>query len=251
MTISPLPSKTLLLDLDGTLLDADPWPLRLDFVLNMVRELKKVTGSSIKAYSTLKRIRDAVLTTPKHRDKAFLPLLQRAMQAYHETTGRSPTEIITLTETVFPRLERRFKPIPGAIELVQWLRGKANLILATNPVWSKTIIAHRMRWAGIDPDWFCEITSANDYHHHKPHVEYYAEILSRQNLIPARCMHVGNDWTQDTAAMKLGIQVYILDFSKKAARKQIKPSQPRSDGILTGSVGNLKAVLETWLSQHP
>lgn len=248
-------SQTILLDLDGTLLDADDWALRMDFVYLMLKHLRRITGSSLKAYAALRSTRDALLARPRHRDKAFLPLLQRAMQAYHESTGRSPQEILSITEEVFPQLKRRFRARAGALDFVLGLRKRSPetpLILATNPVWSRTIIEHRMRWAGLDPAWFVGITSGEDFHHSKPHVEYYGEIVHRYDLVPARCFHVGNDWKMDLAAARLGMQVFILESK---SRRSSKPSsgltRSQQELVHSGTFEDLKPILDAWLRPHP
>ncbi len=96
-------------------------------------------------------------------------------------------------------------------ELISWLKAQnINLILATNPVFPRIATLQRIRWAGLEPQDFQWITTYENTSFCKPNPDYYREILKNCNLQPEQCIMVGNDTTEDLAAAKLGIPVFLL-----------------------------------------
>ena len=84
------------------------------------------------------------------------------------------------------------------------------LILATNPLFPKDAINHRISWAGFSPDFFDYITYFENNHYCKPQLKYYEEILKDINKKPEECLMVGNDVQEDLIAGKLGIKTYLI-----------------------------------------
>ena len=68
----------------------------------------------------------------------------------------------------------------------------------------------RIRWAGLDAADFALITTYENATHCKPNPAYYAEILRKTGKRPQECLMVGNDATEDTAALEQGIGVYLV-----------------------------------------
>ncbi|MFX1508652.1 MAG: HAD family hydrolase, partial [Promethearchaeota archaeon] len=61
-----------------------------------------------------------------------------------------------------------------------------------------------------------EITSAEDYHFAKPHIEYYEELLERINKKPSECMIIGDDPINDMVAGKIGIKTFLIKSNGRA-----------------------------------
>ena len=83
-------------------------------------------------------------------------------------------------------------------------------VLATNPIFPRAATQARARWAGLNLDDFELYTTYEDYSHCKPNPLYFQEVLDKLGLTPEECLMVGNDAEEDTAAAKLGIQVFLL-----------------------------------------
>ena len=83
-------------------------------------------------------------------------------------------------------------------------------MLASNPVFPMTAQKKRMLWAGIDPDDFVLITSYENSHYCKPNPLYYKEIAEKIGVHPSDCLMVGNDTTEDAAAMLTGTDFFLL-----------------------------------------
>lgn len=242
MPPSPPHEKTLWIDLDGTLLNAHTFALNIHFIFEMTRALRPLTGSWWSALRTLGSVTHSLFDlTPTD-----VPLLTRAKQVYQARTGRSANELVAATEEVFTKLRRHFYPAPGAQEFILWASQRASLVLATNPMWSRNIIELRLRWAGIDPGLFFEISTAETYRHRKPQLEYYQEILDRTHGQPRRCFHIGNEWKQDGTATRLGVPVFIVNASPRVRSVRDLPA-----GSGSGTFEDLKQVLEKWLKTSP
>ena len=60
------------------------------------------------------------------------------------------------------------------------------------------------------PEEFELVTTYENIGLSKPNPAYYAEILARLGVQPEDCLMVGNDVTEDGAAMKIGLNVFFL-----------------------------------------
>ena len=84
------------------------------------------------------------------------------------------------------------------------------IILASNPIFPLTAQKKRMEWAGLDTEDFSYITSYENSHYCKPNPDYYREILSVTGCPAEDCLMVGNDANEDMAAADAGIRVFLL-----------------------------------------
>lgn len=84
------------------------------------------------------------------------------------------------------------------------------LVVATNPLFPRKAIHHRIGWAGLDLKDFIYITSYEDNHYCKPQLHFYKEVLDVIGEKPEQCMMVGNDVQEDLVAQKLGMQTFLI-----------------------------------------
>ncbi len=100
---------------------------------------------------------------------------------------------------------------PMANQVVKFLKDKGiTLILATNPVFPAVATNSRIRWAGLDCEDFALVTTYENSHFCKPNIKYYEEILDKMGLDPKECLMVGNDVAEDMIASNLGMEVYLV-----------------------------------------
>ena len=100
---------------------------------------------------------------------------------------------------------------PQAAGLVARLKAAGyRVILATNPIFPAVATESRIRWAGLAPEDFELYTTYENACRCKPNPDYYRDILSSMALEASECLMVGNDATEDTAAEFAGIQVFLL-----------------------------------------
>ncbi len=100
---------------------------------------------------------------------------------------------------------------PLANEIIRALKEKGvRVILATNPLFPIFAQKHRLNWAGVDPEAFDYISSYENSHYCKPNPAYFKELTDVLHLDPKECVMVGNDAQEDGAAKKAGIELFLL-----------------------------------------
>ena len=115
---------------------------------------------------------------------------------------------------VFPTLESLTSKRPEARPFLDKLGQRdLDLVIATNPLFPRLAVDERLRWAGTPSQEisFSIVTSYEQCHFAKPHIEYYAEILGRLGLAPQDAVMIGNDPPADLApARLLGMPTFHL-----------------------------------------
>ncbi len=100
---------------------------------------------------------------------------------------------------------------PKAGETVKKLKDMGfNLILATNSIFPAVATESRIRWAGLNPSDFEFYTTYENSKFCKPNIDYYKEILAKSGCLPENCLMVGNDVREDMAAKKLVMKVFLI-----------------------------------------
>lgn len=82
--------------------------------------------------------------------------------------------------------------------------------LATNPIFPAVATESRIRWTGLAPEDFVLYTSYENTRFCKPNPAYYSDLLIRLGCAPEECLMVGNDVEEDMIARTLGIDVFLL-----------------------------------------
>jgi FMN phosphatase YigB (HAD superfamily) len=235
--------KRLLIDLDGTLTASPEIPLAVRFTWKTVSRLRRFGGwtRALKALAAVKRAME------RHPDGDGTPSnsIRAARALAHELriSEKEALELLSLNATEFLLSERnQFKPVPGALDFLDWARPRYPLTLATNPVWLRPEVELRVRWGGVDPSIFDQITTADQMVACKPHAAYYQQVLSfYPGITPSDTIMIGNDPVTDLAAARIGIPVFLL--SNRSTPQKLNVPGLKAPAW-TGNYGALK----TWLS---
>ena len=100
---------------------------------------------------------------------------------------------------------------PMAEQIVRSLKDRGyRVVLATNPLFPAIATQNRIRWAGLQPEDFEYITTYENSHYCKPNTDYYREILEQLHLRPEESLMVGNDVGEDMIIQQLGMKVFLL-----------------------------------------
>ncbi|MBQ8834922.1 MAG: HAD family hydrolase [Oscillospiraceae bacterium] len=100
---------------------------------------------------------------------------------------------------------------PMAAEAVKAIKAMGyHVALATNPLFPAIATHSRTKWAGLNPEDFDLITTYENSYHCKPNPDYYRDILATLNLKPEECVMVGNDASEDMVPAALGMKVFLL-----------------------------------------
>ncbi len=98
----------------------------------------------------------------------------------------------------FPRLRKYTARRPEARDIVQQAFDRGyDVAIATNPLFPRQAILHRLEWAGVIDFPYALITSYEDMHFTKPHAAYYQEIADCIGHAPEACLMVGDDVEND------------------------------------------------------
>jgi FMN phosphatase YigB (HAD superfamily) len=208
---------TLLLDLDGTLLDSNMDALIPAYFQKLAAHLAPhIPPESLLKYLMLGTRQMMASEDPAHTlrevfNENFYPFLsvdRDAVQAFIEQ----------FYNDVFPTLSALTKPIPGAVEFIEWAFAAGHrVVIATSPFFPRKATLHRLRWAGLPPEKypFELVSSYENFHFTKPHPAYFAEVLGQLGWPDGPILMVGNDVEQDLIpAAALGLATYhSLDTS--------------------------------------
>lgn len=220
--------RTLLFDLDGTLLPLD---------VNMFRE---EYFSSISGYCSH-------LVEPR----AFNHMLLKATSIMIKNDGTTTNEELFMRhflpglnlkkETLYPVLENyytyeftKLRKCVKKTELPRLIIEEAltkgwRIVLATNPLFPLIAIEERMRWAEIAHFPWTYISSYENSRACKPNLFYYQELVEKLSLRPGDCWMVGNDRDEDMVAGKLGFNTFLVtDYLLGEGKDMPKPREQGS-----------------------
>ncbi|GAB6181996.1 HAD family hydrolase [Desulfotomaculum defluvii] len=202
--------KTILFDLDGTLL---PMDLNI-FLTNYFGRLTQACSHLLDPkllYRNLWASTEAMI-----RDNCANKTNQEVfMEDFIPRFDLSADDIMPLFDqfytSKFTELIQCTTPTSLSRQICQELVAKGyQLVLATNPIFPDVATAHRMRWAGIEDIPWALVTTYENSHYCKPNPNYYREILHRIGAKAEETLMVGNDVKEDLVAGKLGIDTYLV-----------------------------------------
>lgn len=203
--------KAILFDLDGTLL-----PMHTDeFVQTYIKELAKQVAHIVdpkqfvnalwKGTEAMIKSVDSTITNEKIFEETFLNLLSIEREKIWPTLD-------DFYENVFPSFSYLCKPTPTARKVVEEAMNQGFIVVvATNPVFPKVAIDHRLKWAGIIDLPFEHVTVYENSTFTKPHAQYYESICEKINVDSENCIMVGNDMQEDMVASKIGMKTFLVE----------------------------------------
>ena len=203
--------KTILFDLDGTLL---PMPDQEIFLKAYMKGLAAKVAPY--GYEPRKLIDTVLMGTgmvmknngEETNEKVF-------WRAFCGVFGEQALDHLPVFEDFyrneFQQVSRTCGCDARAAKLIAALKEKGyRLVLATNPLFPAVATNSRIRWAGLNPEDFELVTTYENASFCKPNPQYYAQIVEKLGLDPAQCLMVGNDVGEDMIAEKLGMRTFLL-----------------------------------------
>lgn len=228
---------TLLLDLDETLLENKDQIFIPAYFELLSRHLSGIVPKE-RMLSSLIAGTEAMLES---KDPRF-HLKEAFDRVFYPRVGHSQDDLLPSTEDFyaneFSELKTLTKTKQGSRDLIEYARrSDLEIVIATNPLYPKTAVDQRLDWAGIPTSQveYALITSYENAHFAKPHLEYYAEILAKLGRNPHDAVMIGNDDADDIEpARALGIATFKIS--------EDSPEAPQA--------GKLSKALE-WLISTP
>ncbi|HOA81159.1 MAG TPA: HAD family hydrolase [Defluviitaleaceae bacterium] len=202
--------NTVLFDLDGTLL-----PIDMDSFMSIY------FGEMGKIFMDIVDPKELISNVWKATEEMMNNNEQRTneevfMEAFEKHMGRDISIFKERLESFYDEEFMKVKEATGDAPLmrkaVNLLKDKGyDMVVATNPLFPKKAILHRIRWAGFEPNDFKYITSYEESCYCKPNIKFYEEVLKNINKSPKECIMVGNDEKEDLVAGKLGIKTFLIE----------------------------------------
>ncbi len=200
----------VLFDIDGTLLKTSFNTLMQEYFQRIASRFAKHIEPKI----FLKELNAATDVMIRNLDPLRLNL-DVFVDHFFGVTGLDPTlwaEFSAFYREEFPQLAHLAEADQLAPKVVQTaFELEYKVVIATNPVFPLSAIRERLRWAGVDHFPYHLITAGENMHFCKPHVEYYREIADKIVVDPKDCIMVGDDYENDGAASKCGMETFILE----------------------------------------
>jgi len=253
--------RAVLLDLDDTLLRNDMAGFLPTYLHSLGEALADLVDPGRLAAEVMAGTRDMLVNQDPRRTLAdcfaarFYPAL-----GWNEPDMRPRLQDYYMR--VFPQLQALTTPMSGAVELVEALQQAGlELAIATNPLFPRLAVEHRLAWAGLPVDRysFGLVSSYEELHFAKPHREYYTELLGRLGVRAHEAAMIGNEFDNDIQpALELGMAAYHISDSPRVSGGPLEgvlawlrdPDQAgdpaaahRPEAILAQMRGHLSALL--------
>lgn len=203
--------KTVLFDLDGTLLPMDQNVFVGDYFGLLARRFAPL---GYEPQEFIKNVWGGVAAMvrnngPRSNEEAFWEFFGNAYGS--EKVARDLEIFEDFYRTEFATAKRSCGFNPLAAETVHKLQAAGlEVALATNPIFPDIATRQRIDWAGLTPDEFMLYTTYENCTASKPNPAYYRDLLARLGRAPEECLMVGNDVAEDMVAATLGMQVFLL-----------------------------------------
>lgn len=202
--------KTILFDLDGTLLPMDQDKFVKSYLGRMA---KKMAPHGYEADTLVKSIWKG--TGAMVMNDGSVTNAEAFWNVFSKLMGRDARVDEPLFEEYY---QNEFQGVkddcgfdPRANQAIQEIKALGyHVALATNPLFPTIATYSRAKWAGLNPEDFDLITTYETSRHCKPNPEYYRDVLGTLNLKAEECVMVGNDVGEDMIAEKLGMKVFLL-----------------------------------------
>ncbi|MBO5938310.1 MAG: HAD family hydrolase [Clostridia bacterium] len=203
--------QAVLFDLDGTLLPMDfdeftrgYFSLLATAVAPLGYEKSKMIGSMWQGVAAMTKN-----CGPRKNDEVF-------WEVFSELEGKQAYDHIPLFDTFyeneFHQAKALTQPTPNAKVAVDAARACAErVVLATNPLFPAVAVRSRLAWAGLSENDFDLVTHYSNSTSSKPNPRYFEEIAEKLDLMPSRCLMVGNNADEDILpAQAAGFDTFLL-----------------------------------------
>lgn len=202
--------KTVLFDLDGTLLPMDLEKFIEAYFGGLVKKLvphgyePKLLINGIGAGIKAMVANDGSVTNEEVFWKSFSAIVGESVREDEEI-------FLDFYKNEFQKVKHSCGYEEASRKVIDSLKERGmRIVLATNPLFPSIATESRMRWAGLAPDDFELYTTYENSSFCKPNPKYYEEILGKLGVSAEECLMVGNDVTEDMIAETLGMKVFLL-----------------------------------------
>lgn len=202
--------KTVLFDLDGTLL-----PMDLDAFTHIYFKNLAIKAAPLgyEPETLIKNILAGIVAMVKNdgsitNEQAFWDCF---CSIYGKDAIKHKPIFNEFYLNEFCKAKKACSSTEKAAEIIALLKEKGiPCVLATNPIFPRVATESRIKWAELDKNDFLLYTTYENSHYCKPNPDYYIEIINNLGVSAEDCLMVGNDVDDDMVAEKLGMKVFLL-----------------------------------------
>lgn len=230
----------LLLDLDDTLLNSNIEALIPVYFQKLTAHLsdqlpqERLLMELVRGTRTMYASADPLKTLEQVFSDTFYPPLGATREAL-------AAQIDDFYERIFPELQPLTSPRADAQEFVAWAFAQGfDVSVATDPLFPRKAILHRLRWADLAPEWtpFSLVSDFETFHFAKVSQSYYPEFLLRLGWAAEPVVMIGDSLERDIfPARQAGLPAFWLRAEGQSA--------PEAEGIPQGTFADLRRWLET------
>ncbi|MBS4536918.1 HAD family hydrolase [Clostridium sp. D2Q-11] len=203
--------KAILFDLDGTLLPMDMDEFMNGYFKELTGEINYDVSPEIFKRYIWQSTMDMITSIEKEKTNQDV-FFESFSKLINDDIVNYKNQFNSFYKEHFPNLKQYTKPDPIVKDIIEFLKEKnVKMVVATNPVFPREAIEHRIDWAGLNTENFDLITSYENMHFTKPNSEYYKEILDKIGIDKENAIMVGNDMDEDIVASKIGLQTFYID----------------------------------------
>ena len=219
--------KTIMFDLDGTLLPMDQDIFIKEYFKGLATKLAPYGYEPNKLLDTIYKGVAAMVANDGscNNEEAFWRLFS---SVYGQQAREHEPIFLDFYQNEFQNVKNSCGFRKEAKEVVELCKAKGlRVVLATNPLFPSIATESRMKWAGLDKEDFEYFTVYENSSYCKPNPKYYLEILEKIGADPTECAMVGNDAAEDMLTKDMGMQVFLLTddlINKKGVDISVYPN---------------------------
>ncbi|NIQ93682.1 MAG: HAD family hydrolase [Desulfuromonadales bacterium] len=207
----PAAIRAVLFDLDGTLIDVEMPRFIPAYVAGLGRHfldcvpLHQFARVALQTVHALVHVEDGGCSN----EERFLGALERHLGVGPELYRQ---RLAAFCEDGLTELAPLVGAVPEARSLVETcLERDLPVVIATNPVFSRSVIDARLDWGGLGDFDFELVTTLENSRFCKPSPRYFLDLASELGVAPSECLMVGNDTGHDLAACSIGMPTFLVD----------------------------------------
>lgn len=209
-TFDPSGVRAVLFDLDGTLLNVDMARFIPEYLARMAEHFADVVSPERFARTMRATISALIAADDGHLNAEMVT------EVLEQRLGVAPADGALRLRKFFSdglnELQPLVEPLPQARELLMsCVERGLQVVIATNPVFPRDVVAARLEWGGIGDLPYALVTTLENSNYCKPHPKYFTQVLAELGLSAVEAVMVGNDTEHDLAARKVGIPAFLVD----------------------------------------
>ena len=227
--------KTVLIDMDGTLLNMGESAFETEYVKRMVIFLEQRYPGKGKDIVKAVGYGGEMMKVSDGRRTNYDVFWESFEKASGYTREEIEPVITVYYQTDYTHIGDEYVPDADMQAAVRLLQEKGyQLIVATTPVVPLIANQERVRWSGLADIPWKDITSFETYNYSKPNLNYYQQICDKYNLNPVECMMIGDSLIKDFPSTELGMDFFLI----------LNADSPEAEQNFAGKKGDRKALLE-------